>query len=88
MSRSNQINHHIPISDRNHVLTFGKYRGYVLGDLIQDDPAYVEWLHSNTDFELDHILLEEVTTSYEEAARNAKLGIDRWDTFLDNHDED
>jgi len=69
-------------------MTFGKYKGTSIDELIEINPGYLEWLHNNTDFELDHILLEEVQTSYEEAARNAKLEPDRWGTFLDNHDED
>jgi uncharacterized protein (DUF3820 family) len=54
-------------------MPFGKYKGETIADLLFNDPAYLEWLHKNTDFELDHVLLDEVQISYEDAARNAKL---------------
>ncbi len=74
MSRSNQQpDRREPIRDRNFVMPFGKYKGESIADLLFDDPAYLEWLHKNTDFELHADLLDEVQTSYEDAARNAKL---------------
>lgn len=62
-----------PISDRNHVLGFGKYKGFSIAEIIENEPSYLEWLCANTDFELDHLLMDELETSYEDAARNAKL---------------
>jgi hypothetical protein len=72
MSRSTQERRE-PI--RSHSFTFksGKYAGYSIGDLMMDDPGYILWLHHNTDFELHADLLDELETSFEEAARNAKL---------------
>lgn len=60
---------------RSHSFTFksGKYAGYSIGDLMMDDPGYLLWLHKNTDFELHADLIDELETSFEEAARNAKL---------------
>lgn len=72
MSRSQQIKRE-PISDRNFVMPFGKYKGETVGNLIQDAPDYLAWLCQNTDFELDHILMDEVEHAYEDAARDAYL---------------
>ena len=57
-------------------MPFGKYRGLSVADIIEEDPQYLEWLCRNTDFELNHILMDELETSYEDAARNAKLYAD------------
>lgn len=49
-----------PITDRNCVLTFGKYRGYSIADVIENEPQYAVWLHENLhSFELGADLLEE-----------------------------
>lgn len=49
-----------PISDREAVLTFGKYKGESIADILETDAQYLVWLHDNSDFfELDHILLDE-----------------------------
>ena len=49
-----------PISDRETVLTFGKYKGESIADILEEDAQYLVWLHDNSDFfELDHILLDE-----------------------------
>lgn len=76
MSRSDQRVRREPVRDRDFVMPFGKYKGETIGDLIFDDPGYLEWLHKNTDFELHADLLDEVETSYEDAARNARLHAD------------
>lgn len=52
------------ITDRKHVMTFGKRKGYSIEDLIEADPQYLVWLVNNTDFDLDHKLVDEA----EEAA--------------------
>ena len=72
MSRSQQVKHE-PVRDRNFVMPFGKHKGETIGDLIIHAPQYLEWLHYKTDFELDHVLLDEVEQSYEQAARDARL---------------
>ena len=60
MSRSNQTRPQ-PISDRNHVLTFGKYKGESIADLLETNPQYLIWLHENSDyFELSSDLFDEV----------------------------
>ena len=49
-----------PISDRTYVLTFGKYKGYSIDDVMDTDRQYLAWLHNNNDhFELCPALLEE-----------------------------
>ncbi len=72
MSRSSRTRRE-PISDRDHVMTFGKYKGKTVGNLILDAPDYLAWLCANTEFELDHILMDEVEHAYEDAARDAYL---------------
>lgn len=76
MSRSNQGFKREPVRSKDYVMPFGKYKGETIADLLFDDPAYLEWLHTNTDFELHADLLDEVQTSYEDAARNARLHAD------------
>jgi hypothetical protein len=71
MSRSQQ-HKPSPITDRNAVLTFGKYKGYSIADIMFDDPQYLSWLHNNSEFfELGYELLEEAEGAYKDAAENA-----------------
>lgn len=43
----------------DHVLTFGKYKGESIEDILETDPQYLIWLHNNSEyFELDYRLLE------------------------------
>jgi hypothetical protein len=72
MSRSQQTKRE-PINDRNHRLNFGKYRGWAIWEVIREEPSYLEWLCKNTDFELDHKLMEEVEGAYVNAAFEAAL---------------
>lgn len=59
MSRSQQHKKPEPISDMDHVLTFGKYKGESIEDILETDPQYLIWLHNNSEyFELDYRLLE------------------------------
>lgn len=49
-----------PINDRETVLTFGKYKGFSIDDVMDAEPQYLVWLHHNNDyFELDADLLDE-----------------------------
>ena len=74
MSRSNQQpQRREPITDRNHVMTFGRYKGFSIGEIIENEPSYLEWLTKNTDFELDHKLMDEVEGAYVNAAFEAEL---------------
>lgn len=60
MSRSSQHRKPEPITDKNHVLTFGKYKGESIADILETNPQYLVWLHFNSEFfELDASLLEE-----------------------------
>lgn len=59
MSRSTPIQPREPVTDVNHVMTFGRYRGDTVQDILDNDPHYLVWVHSNTDFELGHELLEQ-----------------------------
>ena len=34
-------------------MTFGKYKGKEIGEIIDDDPSYLEWAVQNTHLELD-----------------------------------
>lgn len=60
MSRSQpHIERREPITDRNKVIGFGRYKAETIQDILDNDPQYLVWLHENTDFELGHELLEE-----------------------------
>jgi hypothetical protein len=64
MSRSNQNNtRREPVTDKNFVMPFGKYRGWSIEMLLESNAAYLVWLHNNTDFELCDDLLEEAETA-------------------------
>ncbi len=47
------------VTDRKHVMTFGKYRGVVLADILEAEPQYIVWLSKNTDIDFHHTILEE-----------------------------
>ena len=72
MSRSQQVKRE-PISDRNHVMTWGKYKGFSIAEIIENEPGYLEWLCENTEFELDHKLMDEVEGAYVNAAFEAEI---------------
>jgi|GEM_PF-3387004 len=60
MSRSNRESFtRQPITDRKHVIGFGRYKRETVQDVLDNDPQYLVWLHENTDFELSYELLEE-----------------------------
>lgn len=42
----------------NDIMPFGKYKGKVIGDIIQDDPSYLLWCCDNLSFELDEECLD------------------------------
>lgn len=59
MSRSTPVRKLDPIDSLDHVLTFGKYKGETVGDILEVDPQYLIWLHNNSEFfELNYRLLE------------------------------
>lgn len=59
------------ISDKNHVLNFGKYRGWKLGDVMEHDPQYLLYCQSKIDwFDLSHLILDEL----DEVAVRGALG--------------
>lgn len=43
--------------DREYILTFGKYKGSKLGDLLSENPSYLIWLHHNTKLHLTNELM-------------------------------
>lgn len=47
----------------NELFPFGKYKGQLLEDVIQEDASYITWVIENTDWELDN----EAFQFYEEA---------------------
>lgn len=62
MSRSNPQRRE-PITDREHILTFGKWKGRSIDDIMECFPSYLAWLHHNSDFfELSDDLLNEAET--------------------------
>lgn len=59
MSRSNHtVRKPQMITDRNAVLTFGKYRGETIQDILDNDPLYIVWLSDNTDLDFHWEILE------------------------------
>ena len=58
-------------------MTFGRYKGFTIKEILEDQPHYLTWLSENTDFDIDHKILDLVETSYEDAARNARLSTDK-----------
>lgn len=45
-------------------MTFGKYKGETVGDVLYYNSPYLVWLHNNSDFfELGDELLEEAETT-------------------------
>jgi len=48
------------ITDREWKLPFGKNKGMTIAELIDVDPAYLEWCIQKDMFELSHILLDEL----------------------------
>lgn len=60
MSRSNQQ----PvkpktITDRKHVMSFGRYKDETVQDILDNDPLYIDWLQENTDSDFAWDILEE-----------------------------
>lgn len=39
-------------------MPFGKYRGELIGTIMEDDPAYMRWAVENTDIRLDKIAMD------------------------------
>lgn len=49
------------ITNRDHVLTFGKYKGMTLAEVMEFNPDYLLYCQENIDwFDLDHKILGEV----------------------------
>jgi hypothetical protein len=45
-------------------LTFGKYKGYTIEDVLEDDPNYLEWAIDEIEwFELDEIATKELNNN-------------------------
>lgn len=47
-----------PISDENHRLTFGRYEGKTIKQVLDEDANWLVWAHNNTAFELHAELLD------------------------------
>lgn len=57
MGRANRKD---PITDRNHVLNFSKFKGQSVAMVMKEEPSFLVWLHNNVpQFELGSDLLEE-----------------------------
>lgn len=69
------IDHKEPIRDTSFVLPFGRWKGHTIADVMLDDPSYLLWLASNTAIDLHADIISEIETSFEDAARNAKLNL-------------
>jgi uncharacterized protein (DUF3820 family) len=42
------------------IVTFGKYKGWLIGDVLDHDPQYLEWLASQPNFRERHPLLFQI----------------------------
>lgn len=51
------------VTDREYVMPFGQYKGLTIDTILFRRPQYLVWLVNNTDFDLDHKLLEEAEES-------------------------
>ena len=77
-----------PITDRNTVISFGKYKGESIADILEIDPQYLVWLHNNSSFfELGCELLEEAEEQEErcvdqELKRRVKREIGSWQDWM------
>lgn len=47
----------------NNIMPFGKYKGKLIGDIIQEDPNYLLWCCKNLSFELDEECLDLINFS-------------------------
>lgn len=45
------------------IMPFGKYKGQIIGDIIQSDPSYLLWCKDNLTFDLDDSCLELINYS-------------------------
>lgn len=49
------------ISDKQHILNFGKYKGLTIEEVIDEDANYLLYCQSKIDwFDLDHKILDEI----------------------------
>jgi uncharacterized protein (DUF3820 family) len=39
-------------------MPIGKYRGQLVGTIIEEDPSYIRWMINNTEWRLDEAALE------------------------------
>lgn len=77
MSRSTQGRRE-PITDRNHVLGWGRYKGESIADLLEVRPDYLVWAHNTLDwFELSAEILDDAeefsTTTVSESDFNRRI---------------
>jgi hypothetical protein len=40
-------------------MTFGKFEGETVQDILDNDPGYIVWLQENTDYDFHHTILDE-----------------------------
>lgn len=53
-----------PIRDPEYRMQFGKHKGETLGDLMENVPDYLLWLHEHTNFELHADLVEQLQSMH------------------------
>ena len=79
MSLSSQPKHKT-ITDRKTILTFGRYKGYSVEDILEVDPQYLLFCQNKIDwFDLDHKILDEI-----EKPDLRDNPIDMWDVCHDH----
>ena len=60
-------------ADEDTILTFGKYRGRTVADIIEEDPAYLVWAHENVYWwHLEDTLYDTLKEADKQAHRNRR----------------
>lgn len=52
--------------NKNSYIPFGKYKGQIVSVIKDINPAYLKWLHENTEIKLQENLYEEICELVEE----------------------
>lgn len=67
------IAHKEPIRDTWYVLGFGRWKGHSIKDVMLEDPQYIIWLSESGTLDIHSDIIDEIETSFIDAAMNAKL---------------
>jgi hypothetical protein len=65
----------------NHQLTFGKHKGKLLGDLIDEDYSYILYLHNKKILKIEHWIVDKCWRLKQKYIANTTPDACIWDTF-------